>query len=139
LIPRQTETTQHVDKGHYGEKLAKKLKAADPEFSSGRQKTNISRSQAEESYQRALEEVNIHLEKVEKEVALATKTKWEIKEAVKDLGRTSLKRTSYLAKRSPQTLSIKDCERSNSNSNYSTQKTKNCTNSNGNSWNRSKK
>lgn len=87
-FPSQTETTQHVDKGHYGGKLAEKLNAADLAFSSGRQKTNISRSQAEESYQRALEEVNIYLEKVEKEVALATKTKWEIKEAVKDLGRS---------------------------------------------------
>jgi hypothetical protein len=33
-----------------------------------------------------LEEVNIHLMQMEKEVTLATKTKWEIKEAVKDLG-----------------------------------------------------
>jgi antitoxin component HigA of HigAB toxin-antitoxin module len=56
-------------------------------LSSGRQNTNISRSQAEESYRKALEKVTRHLEQVEKEVALATKTKLEIKEGIKDLGR----------------------------------------------------
>jgi len=87
-IPSQIEKTQHADKGYHGGKLAEKLKAADLVFSSGRQKTNISRSQAEESYQKALEEATRHLEQVENEVALATKTKWEIKEVVKDLGRS---------------------------------------------------